>query len=422
MLKPIGTIIRFILVLLLLGALFSYAMFQGGFVSWFLFFGFVPILLYSFLMIFYPLSLLKVERHVSRKHMQAGQTLNVNLTIKSPIPFPILFIIVEDQLPRSINYSDTRHFKYQYLRKPESLLNRKMNKTILFPRFRRRVVYSYEVPSIPRGKHHLENVKILTGDFLGLVKKEKVYSVPMDLLVEPREINLNINSEIAHFEEGEQSAYSIKANHTNLVSGVRDYAPGDRVSWLDWKTTAKKQKLVTKEFEQEKHKDLAIVLNVINQDEKDWLAFEACVEVANSIARHSIGDHGRVSFVAIGNQRREVKLDQGRRQLDQLTRFLSEIQLVEEEAPFSLKLLKEGTLISNDRNLVVITHHIDQRLFRSLLQINQQDAKISLIFIKGKHEMTSELRSSFDQLDQHGIIVTWLHEDRLTRKSIEVNT
>ncbi|TFB14282.1 DUF58 domain-containing protein [Filobacillus milosensis] len=421
MLKPLATIIRLILVLLLFTTLFSYAMFQGGFVSWFLFFGFLPILIYSFFMIFYPLSLIKIDRQLSKKYLQAGQKVQVNLMIKSPIPFPILFLIIEDRLPRSINYNDTRHFKYQFLRKPDSLLKRDINKTIIFPRFKRKVVYSYEIPSIPRGLHQLKDVKIMTGDFLGLVKKEKIYQLPINVLVEPREVDLRIDSEIAYFEEGEHTAYSIKANHTNLVSGVRDYAPGDRVSWLDWKTTAKKQKLVTKEFEQEKHKDLTVVLDGIRHKKNDWLAFEASVEIANSIVRESMEDHGKVSFVAIGQQRHEISLERGKRQLDQLTRFMAEVQLVDEEKAFSSKLLKEGMLISKDRNLVVVTHYLEQRFHRTLLQINQQEAKISLVYIRSKHDISNSERKILDQLDQEGVIVTWLHEDKLTRKFIEVN-
>ncbi|RPF50693.1 DUF58 domain-containing protein [Aquisalibacillus elongatus] len=422
MLKPISTVVRFLLVFLLLAALFSYAMFQGGFVSWFLFFGFLPILVYSFLMIFYPFALLKVERQLSRRYLQTGQTLNVEITIKSRLPFPILYLIVDDQLPQSINYNDTRHFKYQFLRKPESLLKQDANKTIIFPRFRRQVVYSYDIPSIPRGLHVLGEIKLITGDFLGLVKKERVFHKPQNILVEPRHVKLRLNNEVSFFEEGEQQAYSIKANHTNLVSGIRDYAPGDRVSWLDWKTTAKKQKLVTKEFEQEKHKDLTIVLNQIKQDEKDWLPFEASVELASSIVRESIDDHGKVSFVSIGKVRKEISLEQGRKQLDQLTRFLAEVDLDEEQTPFSKKLLKEGMLISTDRNLVIITHYIDQHLFKSLLQLNQQDAKVSLICIRSKHDITTSEKKSLDQLGQQGVIVSWLHEDQLTSKFIEVNT
>lgn len=422
MLKPFSTIIRFILVALLLGVLFSYAMFQGGFVSWFLFFGFLPILLYSVLIVIYPLSWLKVERDVSKRYIQAGHSLKVSVKVKSHLPLPILFLIIEDQLPKSISYNDTRHFKYQFLRKPSALFKDETYKTIIFPRFRRQINYQYEITSVPRGLHELNDIRLLTGDFLGLVKKERVYQAPIKVLSEPREVSLKLKNDISYFEEGEQSAYSIKANHTNLVSGVRDYAPGDRVSWLDWKTTAKKQKLVTKEFEQEKHKDLAVILNRIQVERDDWLAFEGCVEIANSIVRESIDDHGNVSFVAIGNHRHEIQLERGRKDLDRLTRFLAETRLEESEQSFSSKLLKEGMLISKDRNIVVMTHQLDSKLHHTMTRINQQDAKVSLILIKSKHNITSSERQALAQLRQEGVIATWLSEDQLTSRLIEVNT
>ncbi len=39
-------------------------MFQGGFVSWFIFYSFIPFALYSILLSFYPLSEMKVSRTI----------------------------------------------------------------------------------------------------------------------------------------------------------------------------------------------------------------------------------------------------------------------------------------------------------------------------------------------------------------------
>lgn len=47
---------KLVSIFLLAIILFCYSMFQGGFVSWFLFYAYVPILLYVLLVLAYPLT------------------------------------------------------------------------------------------------------------------------------------------------------------------------------------------------------------------------------------------------------------------------------------------------------------------------------------------------------------------------------
>ncbi|PKR76676.1 hypothetical protein CEY16_12720 [Halalkalibacillus sediminis] len=420
MLNPVRTMIRLLLVILLVAVLFSYAMFQGGFVSWFLFFSFAPLLIYSILMMIYPIHLSKIDRHLSKKYTQAGSTVEVTLSINRLIPFPIPYVIIEDVLPDGLSWNDTRHRKYQFLKNPDALKHRQKTKVVKFPLFKKKITYKYEITSIPRGKHSFSQVKFITGDFLGLVKKEHHFDVATQIFVEPREVAMRVKSERSAFEEGEQASYQITAKHTNVVSGVRDYAPGDKVSWVDWKTTARKQKLVTKEFEQEKHKDLTIVLNGLSQGEDDWLAFEASIEVAHALAKQSMHEHGHVSFVALGVDREEINLSQGQSQIDRLVRVLSELKLVQGES-FGQRLMREGLFVSNDRNLVVVTHTLDQQTWKTLHQVNLQDVSVSIIFIKSKAHISTKENQLLDRLKHEGIQVSWLSEDQLTSKFIEVN-
>lgn|SRR5690625_640296 len=419
--KGIYTFSRFAFVFILFAILFSYAMFQGGFVSWFLFFSFLPIIIYSIVMLFYPLNLVQVHRTVSSKHLRAGQTVKVNVTIRRKMPFPLLFVVIEDQLPSTMDYEDSREKKFAYLSNPSLLKKQSIHKTILFPMFKREIVYEYELPAVPRGRHHLQEVKVVTGDLLGLVRKEYDFHILTELLVLPQERPLRLKNEISYFEEGEQTSYVAAVNKTNVVSGVRDYAPGDKVSWIDWKGTAKKQKLLTREFEQEKHKDLTIILNRIKETEKDWLAFEAGIELALSLVKASVKDHGRVGFVALGKKREAISIDQGNVAFDQLTKLLSDIQM-EEQGIFSEMLLKESLSLSKDRNLVIITHDLNRNILKTLHQINYEDIKMSVIFIRSRSDLTVEMKKVIDRLKLNGINLTWLHEDQLTDKRIEVRT
>src|SRR5690625_6635368 len=69
---PAKLFIRFLLLIGLVIVLFSFAMFQGGFLSWFLFYSYIPFFLYYMLFIFYPLHKWKVDSNLSSRVVHAG--------------------------------------------------------------------------------------------------------------------------------------------------------------------------------------------------------------------------------------------------------------------------------------------------------------------------------------------------------------
>src|SRR5699024_8323805 len=94
--------------------------------------------------------------------------------------------------------------------------------------------------------------------------------------------SIHMDEQSQSLDHGTMSAHSLNISNTNVVSGIRDYLPGDRFSWIDWKQTARKNTMMTKEFEQEKSADTLVVLNCTSNDRFNELAFEATVEMSYS--------------------------------------------------------------------------------------------------------------------------------------------
>lgn len=63
---------KLIVLMLLTAAVFSYAMFQGGFVSWFLFYTFLPFVVYAGLLALYPLRSFQASRQMAKTQLLAG--------------------------------------------------------------------------------------------------------------------------------------------------------------------------------------------------------------------------------------------------------------------------------------------------------------------------------------------------------------
>ncbi|MDA6082961.1 hypothetical protein OSJ97_25830, partial [Escherichia coli] len=76
----------------------SYAMFQGGFVSWFLFYSFLPFALYALGLSFYSLNDFKVERILPKTEFNAGEQAVITLRITRRTVFPLLYLIIEDEM------------------------------------------------------------------------------------------------------------------------------------------------------------------------------------------------------------------------------------------------------------------------------------------------------------------------------------
>src|SRR6185312_5208429 len=88
---------KFILLLFLILLAFSYAMFQGGFVSWFLFYSFLPFGLYAVAVLLYPLKKWNVTRDVKLQPRFAGDYLSYDIHITRSSAFPVYMAAVKEE-------------------------------------------------------------------------------------------------------------------------------------------------------------------------------------------------------------------------------------------------------------------------------------------------------------------------------------
>src|SRR4051812_11732994 len=115
--------------LLLILITFSYAMFQGGFVSWFLFYSFLPFALYGLYVVLFSLQSFTAEREFSKWEYFAHDDITVTITIKRNHAFPLLFIIIEDELSPT-NQKSVHDYS---------------NKTIYFLGFQKELSFEYRM-------------------------------------------------------------------------------------------------------------------------------------------------------------------------------------------------------------------------------------------------------------------------------------
>ena len=169
-----------------------------------------------------------------------------------------------------------------------------MKKVFVFS-FQKVMKWEYEIEQLPRGEHVLEGVEVEVTDFFGWVRKTRFIPIKNTVLVYPKTMDIRYIPMDEQFDRGRAASPFNIVKDTTMATGVRDYQSGDRMSLIHWKSFARTQTLMTKEFEDGRSQDLFIVL-----DGRPSETFEAQVEFAASILKEASSQSGRVGLLSTG--------------------------------------------------------------------------------------------------------------------------
>lgn len=374
---------------------FGFAMFQGGFLSWFLFYTFLPFALYSIGLFFYPIHKFTVTRSLDKTELRTGDTIEVRIEITRKDRFPLLFLLVEEEL-------DGRLGK-----------NMSMKKAFIFPWFRKSFSITFLFQNLPRGEHGLSAIRLKTGDMIGLFEKEANYDLPKKILVWPAYYDLSYKQLENFFDQGEAGSVKKMQREHSIVSGVREYQPGDQMSWINWKATANKNAIMTKEFEEQKSYDVYMIL-----DEDSSESFEDSVVLAASFA-HALLKKGILVGYA-GSAMHEVPLairgGDGQRQ-----RIFYRLAKTEagEKGSLSSLLGSHQTVLSQHAAIILITSHLNRRIMEQI-SAYKTDQSITIFCIKDEGQLTAEELAARQSAFTSGMRVSYLEREHFESRLVEV--
>ncbi|MBE7095127.1 DUF58 domain-containing protein [Bacillus cereus] len=379
---------------------FVYAMLQGGFVSWFLFYSAIPIGLYSLLLPFFALRNAEVKRITNQDEYVAGEPFLSTITIKRSFPFPLLYLIIEDKLP--LQFTTCKQTK--------------VNKVILFPGLKRNISFQYTIDTIPRGEHAFSSVRVKTGDLFGMMEKEVTFSVPDTFLVYPQYVDITYRQMENHFEQGALSANINLVKDSTISVGVRDYKPGDRFSWIDWKATARTNNIMTKEFEQQRSHNIMIFM-----DRTPSPLFESVVTFTASIVRSVLKQNSPASFVSVGKERTFFPLDNGDNQLHQIFCHLAKVQ-ADSVFPLSRSVEMELRKIYEPVTIILVTSDLSPDIQKAADYAAIKNRKLMVFIVKEKvNQLSHRELSILETLQKRKIFVNVVYGNRYTNVFFEVS-
>ncbi|MBS1907158.1 MAG: DUF58 domain-containing protein [Actinobacteria bacterium] len=162
----------------------------------------------------------------------------------------------------------------------------------------------FRVPRLARGAEHDQLFQIPTQrravltlgpvtsertDPLGLLRREVAWTEPAELYVHPRTVSLDGDS-TGLVRDLEGLPTRDLADDDVSFHALREYVPGDDLRYVHWKSTARTQRLMIRQFEQTRRSQLVVALSTQATEYADDDEFERAVSIAGSLAVSAMRD------------------------------------------------------------------------------------------------------------------------------------
>ncbi|MGG0716285.1 DUF58 domain-containing protein [Robertmurraya massiliosenegalensis] len=392
---------KLLVLLFLLVVTFSYAMFQGGFVSWFLFYSFLPFAVYSIVLVFFGVKQLTVKRELVKEEYHAGEKLNVKIKLKRPSSFPLFYMIIEDDLSNELL----------------APMQKSQMKAFVFPHFRKEIDFEYTIQSLPRGEHHLKGIHIRFGDPLGLVERQIHFETEDDkIIVYPPYKDLLYRPMDNHYEQGMTASKERVQRDTSMAIGIREYQPGDRYSWINWKASAKRNDIMTKEFEQRKSHDVLLIMDCAPEKR-----FEAIVSFTASLLRAILRKGAQVGLLTYSEERGQFPIQSGEAYQQQLFYHLAKIK-DRSSVTLDTVLESESFMMWQNASIMLITSQLTRELVEKASQFSARKGSLTIFLIKEEKEVATEKEIVLkSEANARGVRVMFVHAGHFSKAFSEVN-
>lgn len=267
-----------------------------------------------------------------------------------------------------------------------------------------------------RGRFRLGPTTLSSGDPFGIVRLSRRVPSSGEIIVYPRTVDLPSfrlpNAELPGGQATRARAFNVTPN----VATVREYAPGDSMNRIHWRSTARTNRLMVKEFELDPSADVYVVLDMQEravvrdtrtivgreqpaadgQTKAPWWALqpaqrqpqaqsaesteEYAVMAAASLARALLNQNRVVGMVAWGQHREVIPAE---RESRQLFKILEALAVLRAHSPRSLAevLVAESQRFGRNCTLMIITSSLDERWVGALQQHLYRGVRAAVLFV-----------------------------------------
>lgn len=350
-------------VLLLLAASLTGALVTGRDIFFSLTYAWAALLALSFLWAAASLRGVEVSRHTRSRTARVGRPFDERFAIRNLSRIPKLWVEVRDQ---------------------SELPGHHAGRVVDALRPGAERAWTVRTVCKERGRYRLGPVAVSSGDPFGLFQRRRQLPQINHVVVYPGTVDLPDFVLPLGLLPGGEALRRKTHQVTPNASGIRDYAPGDSFNRIHWRSTARRDQLLVKEFELDPMADVWVFLDACGEVQRGLEAApvadseadplfprrqgfvlpptteEYGVSIAASIAQYFVREGRAVGFVGYGRTRDVVQADRGERQL---TKILEVLAVLRARGALRLDevLQIEGDSLPRGTTVVLVTPSLDRR-------------------------------------------------------------
>lgn len=336
-----------------------------------LFYLLLALLVLSFAWAWLNLRGLQVRREASVQRAQVGELVQERLLIENRWPFPRLWIEVQD-------HSD--------------LPQHGGGLVTYLPAFARRRWTSRTACTL-RGKFHLGPATLISGDPFGIFRLERPHGDANEVVVYPQTVPLARFALPNASLSGGRELRGRSPQVTASVAGVREYAYGDSLNRIHWRSTARAGRLIAKEFEHDPSAEVYVLLDMERRahllpgedasggELRDAESTEEyAVTAAASLARHLLDGSRSLGLIAWGQHHESLNPEREQRQLLKILEALAVLR-AHGNQPLAELLLAESSRFSRSSTLLIVTPSLDERWVASVQQLIYRGVRAAVVLV-----------------------------------------
>jgi len=248
---------------------------------------------------------------------------------------------------------------------------------------------------VQRGAFALGPTTLTSRDPLGLFQSHKTFSAESELIILPLLVNVTSFPDPPGLLPGGKVVRQKSLGITPHAAGIREYAPGDALRRIHWATSARRQKLMVKEFDQDPQSSVWVFLDaesavqaskqdVSPQGWDNWMlgakpefdlsssTFEYAVTSAASLTHYFTKVRRAVGLIVAGQRSIVIPADRSTRQEEKILETLAFVQSAGKLSMEELVAAQVGQLPQGSSAVLItssarpeIVHAVDNLLRRN---------------------------------------------------------
>ena len=245
-----------------------------------------------------------------------------------------------------------------------------------------------------RGVFEMGPIEISTTDLLGIYRATTRHGEIDKIMVYPKIHDLR-NFHIGTSQITNEGTSRKKSNILSPhASSVREYAYGDSLSRVHWKTTARTDRLMSKEFDVGSSNEV-VILNDLDKSVQcgrlDDSTDELSISVTASLTKSYTDSHTPVGFLSHGNDRYYITPGIGSYHFDRTMQTLA-VAKPGNGKKLQQVITEERNIWFNHSSIIIITPSSEKEWVTALSELSQFNTSITVIMVNaksfgGKHEL-----------------------------------